>query len=77
MTNDLLIRDLLLTLYAWNLRHNVRARKQMIRLMVPVSLRPPEEVTMPAANVVSMVAITRVPIGLMIPRACSPVSLAR
>jgi hypothetical protein len=57
--NDLLIRDLLLAIDAWNARHNASACGGCLRVSVPVNLRRPEEAEMPATNVVSMVFVDR------------------
>lgn len=57
--NDLLLRDIILGLDAWNLRHDPRARGELIRIMLPMNLRSPEDETLPAANVVAMVPVDR------------------
>jgi len=57
--NDLLIRDLLLTIDAWNARHNPQAQGTCTRISVPVNLRRPEDNCLPATNVVSMVFVDR------------------
>lgn len=57
--NDLLIRDLLLAIDAWNARHNPTACGSCLRVSVPVNLRRPSDAAMPATNVVSMVFVDR------------------
>ncbi len=52
--NDLLIRDLFLTIYDWNERLRAGTSKE-IRLLIPFSLRTKQQPSMPAANCVSMV----------------------
>jgi len=58
-TNELLLRDLLLSLRQWNADHGGDGRSRTLRVLVPVSLRRQEDDEMPAANVVSMVYIDR------------------
>lgn len=55
--NDLLLRELFLVLHHWNQQHESRSRP--IRILVPTNLRVPEDVAMPAANVLSFVFLTR------------------
>lgn len=57
--NDLLIRDLLLAIDAWNARHNAEACGRCLRVSVPVNLRLPADAELPATNVVSMVFVDR------------------
>lgn len=52
--NDLLVRDLFLTIRDWNQSQNAKPSRN-IRLMIPFSLRTDKHVQMPAANCVSMV----------------------
>jgi len=54
--NDLLLRDLFLTLRDWQQHRRPAARLQ---IMMPVSLRDPRERSMPAANVMSYAFLTR------------------
>jgi hypothetical protein len=57
--NDLLLRDLLLGLHAWNIRFNPRGGRGLFRVMIPTNLRRPEDEALPAANVVAMVFVDR------------------
>lgn len=57
--NDLLLRDLLLTLNVWRERHEPAEQAEWLRVMVPVNLRTAAEQTLPAANVVSLVFLDR------------------
>ena len=52
--NDLLVRDLFLTIDAWNQASGSK-RNRNIRLLIPFSLRTKKHAQMPAANCVSMV----------------------
>jgi hypothetical protein len=53
--NDLLIRDLMLTLGDWNTRAGGVVRNGRICLLIPTSLRGPTDDRLPAANVVGCV----------------------
>ncbi len=57
--NDLLVRDLMLSIDAWNARHNPTARGGCTRITVPVNLRQPVDATLPSTNAVSMVFVDR------------------
>lgn len=59
--NDLLIRDLFLTLGAWNAKHDPGLKNRPLRIMVPTSLRLPDDMVMPATNLSSMVNLDRRP----------------
>jgi len=59
--NDLLLRDLLLAMHDWNLRHGEKTGRRYFRIMIPMDLRGPEDEAMPAANVVGMVFLDRRP----------------
>ncbi len=54
--NDLLLRDLFLTLDAWNQQHGGR---KPLRLAMPMNMRHAADLGMPAANVVSMCFLDR------------------
>lgn len=58
--NDLLLRDLFLTLHAWNTRHAPEGGT-LVRLIVPISLRVSADRTLPASNVVAMAHLDRRP----------------
>lgn len=57
--NDLLLRDLLLTLADWNRDHGLKRGR--LRILVPTNLRQKEDWSMPAANVLSFAFVTRKP----------------
>ncbi|MGE0482063.1 MAG: hypothetical protein AB7Q17_16495 [Phycisphaerae bacterium] len=57
--NDLLLRDLFVALRGWNARHDPRARRRRIRIIIPTSLRGPGAPDGTAANVVSIVFMGR------------------
>ncbi|QDU25124.1 acyltransferase PapA5 [Anatilimnocola aggregata] len=57
--NDLLIRDLLLTLDRWQRSQGENSQRDWLRISVPVNLRLASEAKLTAANVVSMVFIDR------------------
>ena len=57
--NDLLLRDLFLTLDRWNRRHSPDHRSRNIRVCMPVNVRRPIDHRMPAANVVSLSFLDR------------------
>ncbi len=57
--NDLLLRDVFLSIHAWNLDHDPRLRHELIRIMVPFNLRGPEHRNLPAVNVVGMANLDR------------------
>jgi hypothetical protein len=57
--NDLLLRDLLLTMQEWNATLDPRTDGRLLRVMIPMNLRIPADEAMPAANVVAMVNLDR------------------
>jgi hypothetical protein len=57
--NDLLLRDLFVTLAEWDRRQVRRPSGKWLVVAVPTSLRRPEDVSMPAANVMSYAFVTR------------------
>jgi len=57
--NDLLLRDLFVSMSTWNKRHSAGQANQLLRIMVPVNLRVPTDEELPAANVVAMVFLDR------------------
>jgi len=59
--NDLLLRDLFLALRGWNARHDHRAGRRRVRIIIPTSLRSPGDPDGTAANVVSIVFMGRGP----------------
>lgn len=65
--NDLLIRDTLLALDRWNTAIHSRGRG-LLRVMIPTNLRAPDDDVLPAANVVAMVFVDRLPIVIRRPR---------
>ncbi len=58
-TNDVLLRDLFLTLVQWRAEREQEDPLPWIRISVPVNLRNAQQSRMPAANVVSMVFLDR------------------
>lgn len=57
--NDLLTRDVFLTLNEWRARHGGGDDDAWLRLMVPTDLRTPADRLLPAANVVGSVFLDR------------------
>jgi hypothetical protein len=57
--NDLLLRDLFLTLRRWNAARNPTNDHGNLRIMMPQNLRTREDIKMPAANVMSVAFLTR------------------
>jgi NRPS condensation-like uncharacterized protein len=57
--NDLLISNLLIAFSAWRARHNIGSRHERLRLMIPVNMRTKYHDNMSAANVTSLVFVTR------------------
>ncbi len=53
MLNDLLLRDMFLTLDHWQGKHLSWFRPRRLRIMMPTELRSTEDYTMPAANMVA------------------------
>lgn len=58
-SNDLMLRDLFLTLDQWRQQHAAEQGSDWIRVSVPINLRTLCNLTVPAANVVSMVFLDR------------------
>jgi hypothetical protein len=67
--NDLLLRDLFLTLDAWRQQQSTEPGSTWIRVSVPINLRKLCGLTVPAANVVSMVFLDRCSRELVSPAA--------
>lgn len=65
--NDLLARDLLLTLGTWRTEHADHNDAEWWRISIPVSLRTAADQTLPAANAVSLVFLDRRPRDLARP----------
>lgn len=57
--NDLLLAAVFLTVGRWNRALVPGNEKRVLRVMIPTSLRSPEDVATPAANIVSMVYLDR------------------
>lgn len=57
--NELLVRELMLTLRDWNQRHTTVKENDQISIMVPTNLRNLDHDQMPAANVMGSVAFQR------------------
>jgi hypothetical protein len=57
--NDLLVRDVYLTLGEWRARHSVGDDDDWLRMMVPMNLRAAQDRLLPAANVVGSVFLDR------------------
>ncbi|MBX3411411.1 MAG: hypothetical protein KF708_01745 [Pirellulales bacterium] len=57
--NDLLLRDLFLTMQAWSDARGLGRARQLFRIMMPVNLRTADDDDLPAANVVAMVFLDR------------------
>ena len=57
--NDLLLRDMFLTVKAWNTRYRPHAKAEWLRINMPTSLRGHNETSMPAANRMSFAFLTR------------------
>ena len=66
--NDLLLRDLFLTLDDWMSENDPANRTGCFRIVIPVNLRTPADAAMPAANVVGMVINDRKPYRFSSPR---------
>ena len=60
--NDLLVRDLFLTIGQWIDQHAPSKRGAHIRVMVPVNLRTDDDGDLSAANVVAMINLDRRPL---------------
>lgn len=59
--NDLLLRDHLLAMHRWNVRHDTRLRRRSLRIMVPIDLRVAGDEALSCCDVVTMVYIDRYP----------------
>jgi hypothetical protein len=59
MLNDLLLRDLFLTLGQWQRPQHWWSRHPRLRVMMPTDLRDTEDCSMPAANMVGYALLTR------------------
>lgn len=57
--NELLVRELMLTIRDWNCRHSSVTRRDHVSILVPTNLRNLEHDRMPSANVMSFVAFQR------------------
>lgn len=57
--NDLLLRDIFLSVHAWNGEHGPQPNRDLIRIMVPFNLRGPEHRNLPAVNIVGMANLDR------------------
>jgi hypothetical protein len=57
--NDLMLRDTFLAMDRWNKRHAPATAGKLLRIMIPFSLRSPEDDATPAANIVGMVNLDR------------------
>jgi hypothetical protein len=57
--NDLLLRDLFLTLAQWNERQRGRGRRRPICIMMPVDLRTAADYLMPSGNMTGYTFLTR------------------
>jgi hypothetical protein len=58
-TNDVMMRDLFLTLRRWNTDRDGATRRRRLRILMPQNLRGPDDGRMPAANVMSFAFVTR------------------
>jgi hypothetical protein len=59
--NDLLLRDMFMTIAAWNGRWSKRSTGKWLRVLMPQNLRGAGDERMPAANVVGMSFLSRRP----------------
>jgi hypothetical protein len=57
--NDLLLRDMFVTIAAWNARWGGGSRRAWLRILMPANQRVAGEIPMPAANEVSMSFLSR------------------
>jgi len=57
--NDLMLRDTFLAMDRWNKRHAPATAGKLLRIMIPFSLRSPDDEIMPATNIVAMVNLDR------------------
>ena len=58
-TNDVMLRDMFLTLKSWNKKHGALRERHWIRVNMPTSLRGERDVKMPATNLLGYALITR------------------
>jgi hypothetical protein len=61
MLNDLLLRDMFLTLNDWNRKQYPHRRPSRLRIMMPTDMRVSQDCEMPAANLTSYTFLTRNP----------------
>ncbi len=57
--NEWLLRDLLLAMQQWNVRHDPSLERKVLRVLVPFDLRQPEDQAVPATNIVGMINVDR------------------
>jgi hypothetical protein len=57
--NDLLLRDMFVTVCHWNRDRQPSRRRDCVRIIMPQSLRTPEDRRAPPANITSFAALTR------------------
>ena len=57
--NDVLMRDLFVTLGRWNREHGTSGDQQRLRILMPQNIRAPEDAATPAANLMSFAFLTR------------------
>ena len=57
--NDLLLRDLFLTIRQWNESQNTPMSKRWIRITMPTNMRRTRDLKMPAANMIGYAMLTR------------------
>jgi hypothetical protein len=65
--NDLLLRDLFVTLDGWNRLHTPGRYAGSLRISMPMNLRPSADMSMPAVNAMSMVFLDRHSSGIADP----------
>jgi hypothetical protein len=59
--NDLLLREMFLTLRDWNRQHGALISREWLRIGMPVSMRPPRFGALPCCNMVSFMFLPRRP----------------
>ena len=57
--NDLLARDLFLAIHDWRTQHGVKSENEWLRFFVPINQRTADDVSLPAANIMSAVFLER------------------
>jgi hypothetical protein len=57
--NEWLLRDLLVAMQQWNVRHDPSLERKVLRVLVPFDLRRPGDQTVPAANIVGLLYVDR------------------